>query len=369
MTCFVGQDVTGYTTNDVGEWLPIKKKQKPPSEIGPGTYNPTEPLSRSYGYGLKGSGPRPDIFPGSRSISPGPATYLPQLKPSRQAPRLSSKTSLVSRSVGLNNSNQLKNSKGSTNSLFNHVSDTPGPILGPTPWVSPEPESSVGFKSRSERTIFPSTTTPSPTSYYHASRIPTCSDSLPRGPRTVFGVNNSSAPAPDSYTLPSNWIKKGPQNVNIRRASDSNELISNSPGPGAYDTNISDFNDRKTATSVFASRTVRDSKPFFGTLDSDDPGPGSYNPKINDDSHKVPTQIHESRFCSNGGWIDEEKATYPGPANYQEVVVAPGKGIMISNLGRTERKTKDISPGPGHYDVVHNSLLPRSYNSAVNYPQ
>jgi hypothetical protein len=55
----------------------------------------------------------------------------------------------------------------------------------------------------------------------------------------------------------------------------------------------------------------------------------------------------------------------PSPDAYQKIELDTGRGKTIPKSPRFEpRQTRDV-PGPGTYEVKHNSLLRRSRNSSI----
>jgi hypothetical protein len=107
---------------------------------------------------------------------------------------------------------------------------------------------------------------------------------------------------------------------------------------------------------VFTSHASREPpKPRKG------PAPGDYDPRIPDGVGAVPQSIHESRFAKFADWIDHSKADVPPPDAYQQIRMSPGKGITIAKTTR-DGTDGDKFPGPGTYDVLHESLSKKSKN-------
>ena len=134
------------------------------------------------------------------------------------------------------------------------------------------------------------------------------------------------------------------------------DIMSEVPGPGTYGNLRTKPTTSYRPTSVFACKVPRETDPS-----TDVPGPGKYNPVVDDRSRAVPPTIKEGP--RDDSWVNKTQMENPDPTAYQHVIIAPKGGITISNIDRKE--VVDPNPGPGQYNVLHGSMLHRSYNSGV----
>jgi hypothetical protein len=238
------------------------------------------------------------------------------------------------------------------------VEGGPVPTLGPEPWVTPAADASAAFRAMSPRNPFPKVEeTPAPVAYYRPKRE-RFEPGVGLGYRAdrTFGAPLTDGPGPGAYEARVRWIRTRKSALD-RAIPDPINRKSYVPGPGTYQLRATWGGENSRAHSVFVSRTVRkELEPEEG------PAPDAYRPKILDPVGKVPPSIHEARFAKFGDWVDYSKAEVPPPDSYQEVTIAPGKGMTFSRIGR-EVIEKDGFPGPGHYDVLHRPFYVRSLNA------
>lgn len=336
-TCYVGQDITGFTDQE-GKWVPMKIERHGPEYLGPGSYDPKPPADMAYSKFL-GTNSKRDVFPRHDSF-PGPGEYSPEKAKSEKL------------SVSIRNVIRDTPKK----------SDDPDEYLSPLTWTENQPETSAVFKSRNPRQTFAThDNTPGPTSYFRPQRLRmSAGDGFgTRAERNPLAALNDN-PGPGAYDVqPKKWLK---DRASIGRKTSVPQTVNDTPGPGQYRlTNSWTSGLPKKATSAFASRSTREE-----TVGNDVPGPGRYTVKIDDKSHAVPTLIRETRFSKVGDWIDYSKEALPPPDAYQTVSMEPSrkKGRTISSLLR-DPVNKDNFPGPGAYNVLHDSMLKRSRNAAA----
>lgn len=343
-TGYVGQsDVTCYTMNEKGEWVPSKKKKKTTEDIGPGSYFKQ---NQSQGTAIPisiGRGVNRNIFKMNESF-PGPGSYTPQTN--------SNKIPIKISSVQRNSLSSQKNGDGTN-------------FLDLKEWVEPEYEGTSIFKSRDIRKTFKDPEpTPAPTAYYRPPRqhISSGNGFGVKAERTSYSALNSN-PGPGSYEPKVKWINKD-KTVSFRklvgRSISSNSASNNSndvPGPGKYDTKDPWLKSNMPPSSVFESKVNRGEEKV-----NDTPGAGAYNPRIIDKDHAVPTLIHESRFSDQSSWVDKNQIENPAPDYYQSINLKPGKGKTISSTSR-DKPDRDQFPGPGAYNVLHASLKSKCYNA------
>ena len=335
---FIGQDVTCYTVNQNGEWVPVKKVLKGPEYLGPGTYSPIE-YPTNYKITMDTSSKR-EVFVDKRNI-PDPCKYSPNTRKSDRIPvairELSRKT---------------------------HVDGGEPVFVNLNTWVPErEGEGSPAFKSRQNRKPFPDPEpTPSPVVYYHPSkRNLTPGNSFGhRMERTFTAIQPKlDSPGPGQYNGKTiNWIKGtneiGPRSVTVL------DYHEKTPGPGSYIKLDKWKKDRPS--SVFQSRVPR----IPGKVEVT-PGAADYSPVINDKERAIPPSIHEARSDTLGdSWVEKSKLETPAPVEYQNIESDYGKGITIPYKYRDDDSDNKV-PGPGTYNVVHKSFQIKSYNSHV-YP-
>ncbi|OHT15391.1 hypothetical protein TRFO_14148 [Tritrichomonas foetus] len=345
VTGYVGQsDVTCYTMDEAGKWVPCKRPTESNCDIGPGSYDPQLGINTALPISLN-KGCTRNVFKVNESF-PGPGSYQPRSAKDRLPIKIS------------------------------NIAKEPKPVDGGEPefvdlktWAPEEcPEGSAVFKSRDIRQTFKEKeATPAPTAYYRPPRqYFSPGDGLGyRAERNTLGQYiGNSVPGPGTYEAkPARWIQKGAKS-SLNRAVGRNDIYSinkkeNVPGPGKYETTTPWVKPKMRASSVFESQAPR-SKEII----SDTPGAGQYNPRIIDNDHHVPPTIHESRFSKFGDWVDHNKIDFPAPDHYQKIEMDTGKGVTISRTNR-DNPDKDNFPGPGYYNVVHSSLKTKCFNAHV----
>ena len=340
MTVFFGQKgVNGFKTNKNGEWVPIKQREKGPEFLGPGTYDPEGPFDTKIPFQINTHGNRSDLFSRSQSM-PGPGEYSPTFANKRKLLPVIAKT------------------------LPKHVVQEDVPeFVPPEPWIKDTDnlQPTAAFRSKNVRETFVvNSDTPGPASYYRTAQLPqeyfdnSCFGV--RAERKIMDVKNDN-PGPGQYNI------KEPRDTTVgikihSLVSEPPTLKTDVPGPGAYNDNRAIQRPPPRAISVFTSKVPRETDPR-----TDVPGPGRYNPIIDDHSRAVPISIKEN---SGGGvaWVNKTQMENPDPTAYQHIINEPKKGLTISRLERTSNAATDV-PGPGQYNVVHDSLLHKSFNSGV----
>lgn len=354
---FIGQDVTGYIESPTNGLIPLKKPILDSTYVGPGYYDPELPTRDIPSVSLEMSSKR-QLY-GKPPDAPGPGAYQPVYHDTRIPKAIHDKKEDL-------------------------MVKTNRPIYtGPKSWTSLANETNAVFKFRGERQIFPpGESTPGPSEY---------NTDLPQtktpGNLSSFGVraqrkplhSPDDNPGPGSYNVNApKWVKKVKKS-NARHATDKDSNpTSFVPGPGAYDPFPSSKNNYKRANSVFQSKSGR-------TYSSETcpPGPGRYTPKkpgevqTKEDpkTHKlrftdVKKQINipdikESRFPKFGNWIEASKIISPSPDQYQSIESDQGSGKTIPHSPRFELSHKNRDPGPGTYEVVHDTFFKKSYNTSI----
>lgn len=355
---FIGQDVTGYIESPSNELIPLKKPFLDASYIGPGYYDPELPTRETPGVNLEMSSKR-QLY-GTPPDVPGPGAYKPTFHDSRIpkviSDRKEDKVVLTNRPI----------------------------YTGPRSWTSLANETNAVFKYRGVRQIFPpGEATPGPSEY---------EINLPQtkvaGNLSSFGVraqrqplhSPDDNPGPGAYNVNApKWIKKTKKSTARHAIDKITNPTSFVPGPGAYDPfSAQDQKKQKRANSVFMSKTDRNL-----TSRNITPGPGRYTPKkpgevqpkqdlksqklrFTDVKKQINTpDIKESRFPKFGNWIEASKIISPSPDQYQSIESDAGSGKTIPHSPRFERSHKSRDPGPGAYEVVHDSFFKKSFNTSI----
>jgi hypothetical protein len=339
MTVFYGQkNVNQFKTNKKGEWVPIKVKERGPEEVGPGSYEPYNsrndprvPITINQHQG------RSNIFSRSHPV-PGPGEYSPVITNKRKL------LPTISKSRAKEN-----------------VPDDASGYVDQAPWVSEEEkrQPTAAFRSKEKRDPFQvNTTSPGPATYYRNTQLPieyfdnSCFGV--RAERKIMEVNNTY-PGPGHY----NVRDQAKTSTGVKIHSLVNppvDAMADVPGPGAYGPSNTSLVTSQRPSSVFASKVPRKIDSSNGI-----PGPGRYSPVIHDKSRVIPLLIKEG--SRDDSWVNKTQMENPDPTAYQHVIIEPKGGITISNIDRKE--VINTNPGPGHYDVLHDSLLNRSFNSGV----
>lgn len=342
---YVGQDIEGFIKDKNGKWVPNKKYIKGPEFIGPGSYNPTNALSRSIPISL-GHSAHVDSF-ASHADTPGPGRYH------------------IGGSINTNLNVSKWARSASRPSIFKSDTSDIGNYIGPEAWVGDSIPPSSTFKSKTERQTFPKgEETPDPTTYFRMSPPrPEYNDNSCFGVRTerkTFVIKND-VPGPGAYSNTYSDLSNT-KPVSIRplvKMPDTN-YTKFVPGPGAYDDNRG-LKPGTRSNSVFVTRAIR--RNHFDNRSNDVPGPGAYSPTINDRSHQILPSIHEIKGGSRSNWVNKTLEQNPSPDMYHLSASKPRK-LTISPLGRIESKPDNV-PGPGAYNVLHGTIAKKSYNSAV----
>jgi hypothetical protein len=232
---------------------------------------------------------------------------------------------------------------------------------GPRTWTSLANETHPAFRYQGTRSLYPDVEkTPDPGLY---------DVSAPRtkaaGDLSSFGVradrqplhSGDDNPGPGTYNVTGEkWIKRRKETV--RHAVDRFDPSTVVPGPGAYDPKRPPRGERARPHSVFASGTARTT-----SSKTIPPGPGRYSPGWV--GGKVAPKIHQSRFAKHGDFIQQGLIETPAPDAYQKIEMDAGQGKTIPRSPRLQPMHKSDAPGPGTYEVKHDSLLKRSRNSSI----
>lgn len=351
---YIGQaDVTCYTLNDSGNWIPSKKKTKTSKDIGPGSYDPNPIPSKAIPITL-GKRVERNIYRMNESF-PGPGSYCPKSNDDKLPIKIST-------------------APRKTYDFANSAETKEPEYLNLKEWAEPEYEGSAAFKSRNIRNTFQiPEPTPAPTAYYRPPRqFYSPGDGLGvRAERNTLSALNSN-PGPGSYyPQDSKWVNKNKIMFSLKKSVGRSVSVASAtaapipggkdvPGPGKYNTMKTWVTPQMNPSSVFKSKVNRSQEVV-----NDVPAPGSYNPRITDNDHAVPTLIHESRFTTQGGWVDKNKIDLPAPNAYQSIVFKTGKGKTISPAYPNPSDKNDF-PGPGTYNVVHSSLKTKCYNALAS---
>jgi hypothetical protein len=125
------------------------------------------------------------------------------------------------------------------------------------------------------------------------------------------------------------------------------------PGPGTYDV---------TAGEGLAKAVI----PRSGRkgVRREGPGPGEYNVPLAERPGKL--SIRAGRFEEVGSFMEIPALRNPAPDSYQKLEAVGLKGKSIPRTGRQEDWSSP-TPGPASYEVIHGSMLKRSYN--VDWPR
>lgn len=335
---YVGQNnVVGFEqSEETGEWLPIKKIDRDQTTLGPGTYTPVLPSRETPTVCLDMDATR-NLY-GTPLGYPGPGAYSPMQRDTRIPIAISKKTE--------------ERITSSVRKIYS----------GPRVWTSLAGETNAVFRFHGDRQLFPlAEKTPDPGVY---------DLSPPKkrefGNHTAFGVHSdrksydtpSDTPGPGAYNVTAGrWIKKGKHPV--RQAVDRG-AGDNVPGPGSYDPELPGDRNRARPNSVFMSRASRGGKDA-----TDPPGPGNYSPKTLDEYGKVPVKIRQSRFERVGNWIEMSKKPTPSPDKYRPLEGESGKGKTIPRDTRFKGERRGRTPGPGAYEVKHETMYRKSHNSSI----
>lgn len=331
---YVGQaSVVGYTQSSDGSWLPVREAERGPEMIGPGSYDPIlHERENSVSLGMDASR---NVFRGDPT-NPGPGAYEIVEKDTRLPIAISNR--IASRP------------SSSVRKIY----------TGQRVWTSLAAETNACFKNHGPRKLFGKPAdTPAPCDYN-----PELPKSRIDGDRSSFGVRAErkwleqpkDTPGPGAYDIPDYvWVRRS--NSTIPKAVDVTK-VANVPGPGAYDPELPSRGGK--ANAVFMSQVSR-----LGSGATDPPGPGQYSPKIIDDAGKVHQKIHNSRFEKVGDWIEMSKIQTPSPDTYQKLEDGHGHGRTIAKAKRGELFEKNKNPGPGTYEVKHNTFFRKSHNSSI----
>lgn len=230
---------------------------------------------------------------------------------------------------------------------------------GPTTWASLASSTNACFKTKAERSIFPRVEeTPDPAAYEQIPIVP------PKpGDPSGFGSradrflpdHRYDTPGPGAYEniLPKWTTKTTPT---TRHAVDR-PRTDVTPGPGQYE----QFRPRDASrpSSVFAAQDKR--ALWYGR--SKVPGPGAYNPLMPGDAPR-PKKIHEK--FKHDDWVNPQILADPSPDAYQSIDHVPqGPSRTIGRASSTKWSSHEDVPGPGYYEVTHQSFLRKSHNSSI----
>lgn len=328
-TPFVGQKtVSCYDISEDGGLHPLYAVKRGPELIGPGSYDPEDQsITRAHymNESLK-------VPPNNETLAPGPGRYSPTIS---------------------------RNSLGG--SIYErHASAGAEPFKGGNllhPEWNPSGKPTSSFVSRATRNVFEGKIdTPDPTTYSRQR-----SYNIPES-KTPFGFNqnrfsdsNNEVPGPGAYNVRIGNSRRIPPG--FPHSQSDSRSVSDVPGPGQYDVpytsspELSYFGERPS--SVFASGTFRS-----GKIGNEVPGPGSYDPRLTNSTGGA--EIFETRYEKYGNFSVVPSAENPSPDQYY-LLKNPSHGITISKLGRVPEPPNGF-PGPGTYEVTHESLLPKSYH-------
>jgi hypothetical protein len=211
------------------------------------------------------------------------------------------------------------------------------------------------FRSKSDRQIFNEAHDAPPPTAYQRGRGRDVAPS-----RAAFGhgsprferARRDETPGPGCYEAkPAAWGKSVTTGGN--RAVNKWEPGNDVPGPGSYDPDRRRRGEVRP-TSAFASGARRGSQVQSG------PGPGSYD--VAPRRGAGGQAIHAGRLPHFADFMHDPFRDNPAPDAYQEIQDTAGRGRTIPRKSRFGGETDEGVPAPGTYEVVHRSLVKKSYN-------
>ena len=338
----VGQDVSGYAVMADGTLKPKKKRTRDPNWVGPGYYRPEDSLTYKKGHSLGDAYRNTDWMP--KNDFPGPGSY--DVTGAVTVTRPPS----VPRYKRTRNVGAIGEDKSPKGGELKHKAWAP----------TREKMGHASFKSRSRRDLWHrSDDIPGPAEYHTQRERPKSAAMAAfgqRSPRFNYDDGNG-VPGPGAYDTDNyRWRKSGPRTG--RRARDNDKVGNGVPGPGAYEPNSDEWQAiPKKPNAAFASMSRRE----WG-VGTDSPGPGTYNvpaPKLT-----AGVSMHHARSKYVNNFMACPYKDNPSPNQYQRIEPVSTRGRTISRDSRFERRRDDV-PGPGAYEVQHDTLIKKSYNSEL----
>lgn len=349
----VGQDISGFDILEDGTLRPKKIKKRDGRWIGPGTYN----IEDSYRNGHSMKQPYRNLDLSNKAKNPGPGEYDTCIDQFNPKPKKSYRSRVRPSSV---TSARKKFGEKDPSEMA-----PKGYELKHQPWNKEENDiSSATFKSRTKREIFVvKEKTPAPTRYQKTNRNQPSVAKAAFGQRTprFLDYDGNNVPGPGAYdhddgswaTLSSNY-----SGFTGRRAFDTYNPGNGVPGPGSYETkSIWERNKKKDRpNSVFASMVPRDKD--FGDKT---PGPGAYTIETKPKSNSK-ISIH-SRSKKVNNFFQISSRENPSPDAYYTDRSLGNNVKTIPKDSKFEKANRYPTPGPGTYNVEHDSLIKKSFNS------
>lgn len=352
---YVGQNISGFDILSDGSLRPKKIRKKDERWIGPGTYNVNE--NHQNLHQMKESFRVLD--PTNKDKNPGPGEYDTRVHQFEKVKSKSYRSKVRPSSVS-----SSRKPYGAEKDPSDFAPK--GYELKHQPWNKEEQDiSSANFKSRSKREIFVvKERTPAPTNYQNTKRKQPELAKAAFGQRTprFLDYDGNNVPGPGAYEHDDGSWKIQQVNYNGftgRRAFDNYNPGNGVPGPGSYETkSIWDRNKKKDRpNSVFASMVPRD-KAFADST----PGPGTYSVQAkNNNSSKI--SIHSSRSKKVNNFFQNSSRENPPPDAYITDRSIGNNMKTIPKDSKFEKQNRYPTPGPGTYNVKHDSLIKKSYNS------
>eukprot|EP01017_Pseudomicrothorax_dubius_P049835 TRINITY_DN9327_c0_g1_i6.p1 TRINITY_DN9327_c0_g1~~TRINITY_DN9327_c0_g1_i6.p1 ORF type:complete len:225 (+),score=26.85 TRINITY_DN9327_c0_g1_i6:782-1456(+) len=162
-----------------------------------------------------------------------------------------------------------------------------------------------------------------------------------KGKRRDLQAEESTAPGPGNYKLPSTLAKRAFSvgRANRRPLNDSDARF---PGPGTYESNLN-------ATSIGGKFGA--GERFQKGQTEETPGPGSYN-QFKDEIARRKSDASKDRLRKI--LIDPlSKESMPGPGSYNPTfsnVWFASPGFKVGTSKRSQVEQNSLNPGPGNYD-------------------
>lgn len=126
----------------------------------------------------------------------------------------------------------------------------------------------------------------------------------------------------------------------------ANKINLETPGPGSYNTTMTEHNKKKGFHMTGKSQEIVDHKI---------PGPGSYEPDVSNVKNKVISVIISKTKRSDIPIISKDIKLLPGPGKYKAESSINSKHKMNNSykFGKDEKlkPIKNVTPGPGQYKL------------------
>ncbi|OHT08933.1 hypothetical protein TRFO_22351 [Tritrichomonas foetus] len=374
-TGMVGQRCLGFIPDSQGNLIRVIPEIKGEESIGPGSYNPEKPRSKSRGVSISPNSKRTNFIHNDK-LKIGPQSYVTAPKPTKYKHQIrihdNSKDRHVFLSGNLEHQNWIQKS----------ASPQPRCRFPATKFAydqNQQAKPSSVFISKQKREIFVSEPDTTEIKYipYQRPNLQDAADNVfKQNLRRTFDDPSTPVPAPCAYTLP-DTMGKGkafdlshswdyvtyPEEYDVNRPGKK----INTPGPGAYEIDIKRKISKKNSPA-FANKIPR-YKDF--EYDDDNPSPASYNivniKSFNENEDKIPLSLRGTSDRPQTSWNRTSLDDTPSPCDYN-----PGRSI--STMGNKNKGVKIkgnskkayIPKQEDHefaFSTQHSSMIKRTYNA------